>query len=87
MIETKQFNSHIFPEINALNALVDEFAAAMKDRLMVKVWQGWRGWDDPQFEDQLCARLAHEAAKDDPDHVDVANLAAFLWNFKQGQNR
>ena len=73
-------------EIEALNALVDQFAAAMKTRLMEKYARGWSGWDDeafdvPKIRDRIYDNLFGRGEKGAPtDPIDVANLAAFWWN-------
>lgn len=69
-------------EISELEKAVDDFAAAMKERLRSKAKQGWRGW---QFmgREQLGERLLMNAAKgvtkdDQKSLVDVANLAMMI---------
>jgi hypothetical protein len=69
-----------FAEFKALDALVDQFAAAMKSKLRrAAVEKGKDGWDDPKWtpDDIKAALLAHV---EKGDAVDVANFAAFLWN-------
>lgn len=69
-----------FAEFEALDALVDQFAAAMKKKLrQAAVTNGKCGWDDVDWlhSDIRLAAYDH-IAKGDP--VDVANFAAFWWN-------
>jgi hypothetical protein len=66
-------------EVAALEALVDDFAKAMKHKLRAKMRHGKKGWDDESWtKPQIMAALKQHAEKGDP--VDIANIAAFLWN-------
>lgn len=82
-----------FAWMNALNALVDDFAVAMKKKLIKKFKEGKSGWDDPEWDpDQIKdAMIEHCGVEFSMTHVrvsghelvdpvDVANFAAFLWN-------
>jgi hypothetical protein len=74
-------------EEHALDALVDAFAAEMKAKLRRKYWRdGYTGWDDPSnrpiIEQKLREHVGRLLAGWD-QAVDVANLAAMLWNFRQ----
>lgn len=63
----------------ALTALVDEFAAEMKLKLLAKRREGNWGWDNPENRDKIEHGLfAH--LKRPGQWIDVANYAAFLWN-------
>lgn len=66
-----------------LFALVDEFAEHMKAKLAVKVCQGFAGWDDPAWRDEIVKNLVAHAdgvdKADDGQFVDIANLAMFAW--------
>src|SRR5688500_8707654 len=75
-------NHNLTVELSALNACVDSFAHAMKEKLMRK-WMrdGKAGWDDPEWRDHIRESLTRHVEKG--DMVDVANLAMMLWNFKQ----
>jgi hypothetical protein len=69
-----------FVDFEALDALVDKFAAEMKRKLRrAAIEKGRSGWDDPAWHPGSIksALLAH-VEKGDP--VDVANFAAFWWN-------
>ena len=72
-------------EYDALCALVDAFAVHMKSKLRDALTEGRRGWEHPNFEsDCQKALLMHviKAGNDPGDYVDVANFAAFAWNFR-----
>jgi hypothetical protein len=67
----------------ALHKLVDAFANEMKKRLDEKFYEGYTGWDNPEWtESQIRGRIQESAFKSDEKHraVDTANLCAFLWN-------
>lgn len=73
-----------FAEVRALDQLVDAFAAEMKKKLRDQYYRnGYTGWDDRAKEgiirDSLCQHLDRLWGQE----VDIANLAAFLWNFRQ----
>jgi hypothetical protein len=68
-----------------LIACVDEFAAKMKEKLIQKAEAGWSGWDCDNTAGKLEEALILHAAKllqGQPQAIDVANLAMFLWNLK-----
>lgn len=74
---------HEDPEWKALEALVDNFAEAMKVKLQQKMREGRSGWDDPdwlltQVREQL--RIHADFPTKPEDFVDIANFAAFAWN-------
>ena len=70
-------------EIAKLDAVVDDFARAMKTKLHRKALEGFRGWDDPAMYHKLRFRLArltrHWFAWNDAQEIDIANLAMMLW--------
>ena len=66
-------------ETDALKALVDAFAVEMKKKLLCKAREGWGGWDNPENKEHIKASLLHHV-KLVGQEVDVANLAAMLWN-------
>lgn len=70
-----------FAEFKALDALVDAFAAEMKKKLRVKALQGRGGWDNPEFEDGIRESLERHVCRGKGQEIDIANLAAMLWNF------
>ena len=69
-------------EENALNALVDEFAKEMKRKLQEKRLEGYHGWDDPEYKEELERLLREHVNKEGAQMVDVANFAAMLWNMR-----
>lgn len=70
-------------EFQALNALVDEFAKAMKRKLRAKLFSGRSGWDDVKNAEGIRAALLEHALRGETQWVDVANFAAMLWNMEQ----
>ena len=66
-------------EIMALERLVDEFAKEMKKKLLLKLSQGYSGWDNLNWTlEQIQNNTLNVLEKGDP--VDVANFCAFWWN-------
>lgn len=63
----------------ALTNVVDEFRLAMLRRLRAKERAGWSGWGDPSLELDFRNRLIQSFVRG--NWVDVANFAAFLWEF------
>ena len=76
MITTKQFIS----EEAALNALVDAFAAEMKAKLQTKREDGFHGWDYLDAMPAIHRKYRQHLRRQNNQWVDVANLAAMLWN-------
>jgi hypothetical protein len=69
-------------EIKALHHLVDMFSKEMKIKLERKYWrEGYSGWDNEGNKQYIKKLLTQHIEK--ADMVDVANLAAFLWNMEQ----
>lgn len=66
--------------LEALDALVDAFAAEMKRKLRHKALEGRSGWDDPQNEQFIRDSMLRHVQRGRGQEVDVANLAAMLWN-------
>ncbi len=69
-----------FAGLDALDALVDAFAAEMKKKLRRKALEGRSGWDDPACAEGIRAAMLEHAQRGHGQEVDVANLAAMLWN-------
>lgn len=72
-------------EGKALCALVDAFAAEMKEKLLLKEAHGWKGWRQKRYRGNFQRRLVDHAMRaftqdDGRQLVDVANFAAFLWH-------
>lgn len=72
-----------FAEFEALDAMVDAFAREMKKKLHAKALEGRTGWDDPECRDGIREAMIEHAARGLFQEVDVANLAAMLWNGRQ----
>lgn len=74
-------------EERALDALVDAFAEAMKAKLRQKYWRdGHTGWDNPCNRQIIVEKLQEHVRREvagQSQEVDIANLAAMLWNFRQ----
>ena len=66
--------------LEALDALVDAFAVEMKKKLRRKALEGRHGWDDPQYAEGIRVAMLEHARRGPGQEVDVANLAAMLWN-------
>jgi hypothetical protein len=70
---------NLYAETEALSALVDDFAKAMKEKLRKRWSEGRTGWDDPNWTvEDMKKQLIEHVDKGDP--VDIANFAAFIWN-------
>lgn len=67
-------------ELEALDAMVDAFAAQMKQKLRLKALDGFSGWDDPGRADIIRGAMIEHSRRGPGQEVDVANLAAMLWN-------
>lgn len=75
-------------EVARLTDAVDEFAQAMKDKLVQKAREGWSGWDTPGAKDKIYhAMLAHGAGIPFAagQEVDIANFAMMLWLWNQNR--
>ncbi len=70
-------------ELAKLDGAVDDFACEMKTKLHRKALEGARGWDDPTFYTKLRIDLNAHADRlirdEDPQEIDIANLAMMLW--------
>lgn len=74
-------NAHA--ETDAWDALVDQFAAAMKRKFRQKLFEGRCGWDDPECANGIKHAMIEHAHRGLFQEVDVANFAAMLWNGHQ----
>jgi hypothetical protein len=79
------YSRYSFPEDEdvqerALCALVDAFAGEMKAKLIKKLREGYVAWDNPCFRENIEGKLIEHASRGSGQYVDVANLAAMLWN-------
>ena len=70
-------------EFKALDAMVDAFAREMKKKLHAKALEGYSGWDDHECRDDIRAAMVEHATRGLFQEVDIANLAAMLWNGRQ----
>jgi hypothetical protein len=71
-------------EVAVLTELVNRFSDKMWHKLIRKLDQGYYGWDDPFLKKSLQESLIKHIEKgfDAENMVDVANLAAMLWNLE-----
>ena len=68
-------------ECERLLSVIGEFATKMFGKLVGKAAEGYRGWDRPANRDMLLRQIREHVERS--DWVDVANLAAMLWNLEQ----
>jgi hypothetical protein len=73
-----------FAEQRALDMLVEAFAREMKRKLRRKLIDGRHGWDDPACADGIREELLNHIKRGAGQEIDVANMAAILWNFSHG---
>jgi hypothetical protein len=64
-------------ETSKLCEAVNDFAHVMKVKLLRKMLQGQRGWDEPLNLENIEDGLRKHVTKSDP--IDVANFAMMLW--------
>ena len=79
-------------ERDRLSKAVDDFAVEMKRKLMLKMSAGLTGWDGEWFiEGGRCERnlfeRVHRLAHGEPQEIDIANLAMFLWHHRRQQEK
>jgi hypothetical protein len=74
-------NGPLADDMRALGELVHRFAAAMRHKLYEKAAEGYTGWNNPENIEMIQQKLLANAERG--DWVDVANLAAMLWNQEQ----
>ena len=74
-------NHNLTAELKALDRMVDAFAKEMKKKLHKKVIEGYSGWDDVKYKNAIKASLRNHVDREEQE-VDVANLAAMLWNME-----
>ena len=74
-----------FAGLDALDALVNAFAIEMKKKLRRKLMlEGRNGWDDPACAEEIRAAMREHANRGPGQEIDIANLAAMLWNLECG---
>jgi hypothetical protein len=66
-------------EVGLLMQTVAAFADEMENRLIAKLAEGQRGWDEPESIPRIRQLLEENLRKGDSEMVDVANLAMMLW--------
>lgn len=78
-------------DIEKLNAAVDAFAGAMKERFQQKVKEGYTGWDGDYPTQNILEEIKRDAEFLHEDHcwetrfkpgklsVDIANRCMMLW--------
>jgi len=77
-----------FPALTAFNNMVDQFSKAMKDKFKKKYLEGKGGWDNTEWKGFIQSELRRHITKatlegDTNQYIDIANLAAMLWNMEQ----
>lgn len=73
-------------ECAAINRAVDRFAAAMREKMIAKAREGFRGWNDPQNKAMLRAGLEEHLHKDrvtSKQMPDIGNYSMMLWLIEQ----
>ena len=69
----------------ALGDLVYYFSGEMEAKLLQKVREGYLGWDKLIFREVLERKLKEHVERGSGQYIDIANLAAMLWNLEQGK--
>lgn len=73
-------------EWKKLRRAVDDFAAAMKERLEDKLDEGYTGWADTWPVDKLEKEIEQDIYRlcnGEPQEIDIACRAMFLWYRRQ----
>ena len=71
----------MFADVKAFDEVVKQFGKQMKAKFRRKFMGGRRGWDEKDQRQFLLSSLKRHIEKG--DMVDVANLAAMIWNMEQ----
>lgn len=75
--------SSLRTDLGELASVTYRFASRMFDRLAQKAEDGYLGWDDPDYREEIMRKLEIHAkrlmAGDSSEAIDVANLAMFLY--------
>lgn len=70
-------------EMPALDELLDKFARQTRARVFAEFMAGRTGWDrDAWTEEHVRIAIFNQMDKPDPDPLDLAAFAAFLWHKK-----
>ncbi len=67
----------------ALKTMIDYFSKSMKEKLLLKLDAGYRGWDETENKESIEAYLKDHVKKglqNKGNLVDIANFCAMLWN-------
>lgn len=81
-MENKKLND----DFKRLNFAVDEFAIEMKLKLWKKMMDGWNGWDESKYTDNIKTKLFQHVDKlrtGGPQEIDIANLAMMLYHIRK----
>ena len=71
----------MFADQRAFDAVVNKLATAMKAKFRNKFMEGRSGWDERDAKEFLLTSLKSHIERG--DMVDVANIAAMIWNLEQ----
>lgn len=77
-------------EVRKIKVAIAAFSTEMENRMVQKLQEGWRGWDDPANAKEIYnCLLAHGSAvplafAQEPD---MGNFAMFLWWIRIGRER
>lgn len=71
-------------DLTKLRRTVQLFSSGMKQKLMNKHFQGFRGWDSMSLKEVTDALVSHimnlERDYRPEDMIDIANFAMFMWH-------
>ncbi len=74
-------------EIRKINKTIDEFATAMKRKMLIKRAEGRSGWDDVRNLQSIRNGLKEHIEKQNTvkfgQEVDIANFAMMIWNLNR----
>lgn len=71
-------------DIEPLLKQVDDFAAAMKQRLIEKHEDGWTGWDDDMLRSHFLRQVTMRSVSGRADRViGAANFLMMVWGIDQ----
>ena len=73
-------------EVDKLTKLIDDFSYEMKKKLYQKYILGYRGWDSLVYKEGIRQSIIDHAKRGDGQEIDIANLAAMLWNLNRSKN-
>ena len=71
-------------EIARLDVTLERFTAALRSKLVEKVLEGQRGWDDPTNFERMEQEMIVRAMNPYEGHqIDVAAFAMFTWHLDE----